>query len=289
MLEEQKLEIESRYRAGESLQQLAICYGFKSHVSILKMLEARNVPRRTTSEAMRGLQNARKYNLDQHFFARIDSESKAYYLGLLFADGWVCKNGNIGLSSIDSELVYGFSTAIQATYPIVRRQPKRGRLSYEIVFGCRSMASDLICQGCVPTKSLILEFPPYVPFTLQHHFIRGLFDGDGSVQKNGSSVNLCGSKSILLSVVQWLHQYGGLPRANLVPHGNAYRIFYNGRVSVFKFRLIIYKNATIRLSRKWDRIILGIPHYEACVPIYLRSEFHRIRSESHSLNLYSPM
>ncbi len=43
------------------------------------------------------------------------------------------------------------------------------------------MFEDLCKHGCVPNKSLILEFPKTVPSDLIHHFIRGYFDGDGSV------------------------------------------------------------------------------------------------------------
>ena len=45
------------------------------------------------------------------------------------------------------------------------------------------MFNDLIKQGCVPNKSLILTFPNkhQVPKNLINHFIRGYFDGDGSI------------------------------------------------------------------------------------------------------------
>ena len=45
------------------------------------------------------------------------------------------------------------------------------------------MYNDLIKQGCVPRKSLILTFPNtnQVPENLINHFIRGYFDGDGSI------------------------------------------------------------------------------------------------------------
>lgn len=42
---------------------------------------------------------------------------------------------------------------------------------------------DLKQLGCIERKSLILKFPTeeQVPFDLLHHFIRGYFDGDGSI------------------------------------------------------------------------------------------------------------
>ena len=45
------------------------------------------------------------------------------------------------------------------------------------------MFNDLIKQGCIPNKSLVLTFPNkhQVPENLINHFIRGYFDGDGSI------------------------------------------------------------------------------------------------------------
>lgn len=43
------------------------------------------------------------------------------------------------------------------------------------------MFNDLCSHGCVPNKSLVLTFPKDIPENLIHHFIRGYFDGDGSV------------------------------------------------------------------------------------------------------------
>lgn len=47
------------------------------------------------------------------------------------------------------------------------------------------MFNDLIKQGCVPNKSLILTFPNkyHVPKNLINHFIRGYFDGDGCITR----------------------------------------------------------------------------------------------------------
>ena len=47
----------------------------------------------------------------------------------------------------------------------------------------KQLKKDLIQAGCTCTKSLTLTFPSenIIPKHLQHHFIRGYFDGDGSV------------------------------------------------------------------------------------------------------------
>ena len=51
------------------------------------------------------------------------------------------------------------------------------------VIGNKHMRDSLISKGCVPNKSLILKFPSeeILPKELQRHFIRGYFDGDGTI------------------------------------------------------------------------------------------------------------
>ena len=51
------------------------CY----HKVIAKVLEKHNIQRVGNGK--------RKYNLDEHYFDKIDTPNKAYILGLLFADG----------------------------------------------------------------------------------------------------------------------------------------------------------------------------------------------------------
>ena len=65
------------------------------------------------------------------------------------------------------------------------------------------MFNDLIKQGCVPNKSLILTFPNkyQVPKNLINHFIRGYFDGDGSIYEysktHAGSISFIGTESVL--------------------------------------------------------------------------------------------
>jgi hypothetical protein len=75
------------------------------------------------------------------------------------------------------------------------------------------MFDDLCYHGCVPNKSLILKFPT-INEGLISHFIRGYFDGDGTVGeyqnvKNSNSKTLrsgmcSGSKEFLEELVTHL-------------------------------------------------------------------------------------
>jgi intein-encoded DNA endonuclease-like protein len=71
------------------------------------------------------------------------------------------------------------------------------------------MNQDLINLGCVPNKSLILKFPTeeQVPEKFLSHFIRGFFDGDGSVTKNkihAVDISFCSVETFLIPLSNFL-------------------------------------------------------------------------------------
>jgi hypothetical protein len=126
------------------------------------------------------------HSFDATFFDSIDTEEKAYCLGLLCADGAINpKSGTVELSLAehDLDIVCQFKRAIGYTGGI--RPRKRGGLNsqvqHRIALCSKSLCNSLAKAGCGPRKSHTLEFTKAVPRWLQRHFIRGYFDGDGGV------------------------------------------------------------------------------------------------------------
>lgn len=62
-------------------------------------------------------------------------------------------------------------------------QKTNGKKKYSLQITSNILSNALSNLGAVPNKSLILKFPTFkqVPEKLMPHFIRGYFDGDGSV------------------------------------------------------------------------------------------------------------
>lgn len=121
-------------------------------------------------------------NQNDDYFESIDSADKAYFLGLLYADGNVYLKRNrvqITLQNEDIEILIKFANAIGYTGPFYNDRKKYTKM----IICSKKMVQDLIRVGCIPKKSLILQFPTQeqVPEQLIGHFIRGYFDGDGSV------------------------------------------------------------------------------------------------------------
>jgi len=126
------------------------------------------------------------YSCNYQFFENIDNEVKAYFLGLFYADGYnnqKNKSIRIGFANKDLELLHKFVEAIESTHPLYVRKDKKYT---DGTFTCVTISStilsaDLAKHGCVVAKTHVLNKMPEMPEELYRHFIRGYFDGDGSV------------------------------------------------------------------------------------------------------------
>lgn len=141
---------------------------------------------RILKEANINTKRLNRYRLNENFFSIIDTEEKAYILGLLYADGFIGDEhfNNIVLGLKDKELVEKVAKVIEYDGEI--RKSKKGgfensKESYVLNFSSRIMANDLRRLGLYPNKSLTLTKLPNIYDNLFRHFARGYFDGDGSI------------------------------------------------------------------------------------------------------------
>lgn len=127
-----------------------------------------------------------RYTLNENYFNKIDNQNKAYILGLLYADGFVGDEhyNNIVLGMKDKEIVEKVAECIQYD-GLIRKGNKGGfensTYSYILNISSKIMAEDLRSLGLYPNKSLNMSKFPLIQKDLERHFIRGYFDGDGSV------------------------------------------------------------------------------------------------------------
>lgn len=128
---------------------------------------------------------ATKYLVNHDYFETIDTEEKAYILGLLFADGNVSKtksNYQVKLKLSDLDLLNKVKNIITPESKLYydKCAKETHKLSASMIVTSSKMANDLIKLGCCIKKSLVLEFPK-IDDLLYRHFVRGYFDGDGSI------------------------------------------------------------------------------------------------------------
>lgn len=142
-------------------------------------------------------------NLKEDFFERIDTKEKAYWLGFLYADGFV-KSGNgatvLDLSEKDSDWVYKFCDVIGVGHDKVKtRIHKKGYRSVSVRIQSRQFTEHLVRHGCVNAKSKVIRLPELDSEELDMAFLMGYYDGDGTAK----GTEICsGSEEFLLDVVK---------------------------------------------------------------------------------------
>lgn len=215
-----------------------------------------------------------RYSVNDRFFSVIDTEAKAYWLGFLYADGYVSRCGvGVSLSLKDRAHLERFKEAICYTGPIYERGPrsnvmKDGRTigglgSCEVRISRDQMRQDLAKNGCGPRKSLTLTFPTgeQVSPSLLPHFLRGYLDGDGWISssrpKSGGGKRLqfmsgfIGTVDFLTQLRTYLVSQGfGFPTIRTKTNEKIGTIVYGGNQTVKRLHDLLYSNATIFLERK---------------------------------------
>ena len=201
-----------------------------------------------------------KYTCDHDFFFNIDTEEKAYWLGVIYADGNVSKRNNsyfLRISSIDKDWLSLFFKSIASNHILYREYHKKfNKYIYKVNITSNKLCEDLINLGCVPNKSKVITMP-LIPDNLIRHFIRGYFDGDGTVSydKYLSYSDRCtlrsgicsGSKIFIEQILQYIpSKHKTIQKRK---NGNLYWFSLSVKDSV-QFYNYMYHEATIYLPRK---------------------------------------
>lgn len=119
-----------------------------------------------------------RHKIDIDFFKKIDTEEKAYFLGIMFSDGSVSKN-QFYLKLNDEDIVVKFKEVLKCDYPI--RHNENPYYNYILEVSSKEMCNDLINLGCTINKTKTIQFPN-IEESLYRHFIRGFMDGDGCIR-----------------------------------------------------------------------------------------------------------
>lgn len=217
--------------------------------------------------------NSNNSDFIENYFKEIDTERKAYYLGLLMADGFMKKNLSIygiGLKVEDTYMIENLLRDINYKTAIYEKVSEFGALASYVDICSKKMCTDLIYHGIVPKKSGKECFPTYsIPNKLQKHFIRGFMDGDGWITNSTSSdkkyyqleVGMCSmSINILYGIQQYLKNTLNID-TNITKRSDKelfYLKIYSSSAKMFLDH--IYEESTIFLTRKknkYDNVQLG--------------------------------
>lgn len=256
--------IHSKYmNEGLTLSELS-----KHYNSDFNYLFKRYNLERLTAGDFKRINRDRYYEEIMFDFSIIDSQEAAYILGVIYADGWI-SGFNLGIKVILSDEKWLVQIKNYICPGLGLRTEKNS-----IKFGIHSkkIVDNLIKLGVKYKKSDKINNIPNIDSSLLRHFIRGVFDGDGSVFKDRLQVraNICSTSVIFLQEIQYILQSEGIDcninkearkgKEYKLPQGTTticnqdmYRLFINKKKMIPKLFTYLYKDAILYLERKLNR------------------------------------
>ena len=200
------------------------------------------------------------------------SPSMAYVLGVIFTDGNLLPSSKrdsryknpmtrISVAQKEPELLEKILLLMGSNAKIYRGcQNRTGNPIYHFSVNDEEIYDDLIALGLSPKKSRTICFPP-VDAANVRHFLRGCWDGDGSVyfeRGKPRASYVSGSKDFVRSTVLQLHNLG-MPLAN---------IYSSSRSAAYYFRF-----HGVACARLYHIFYDGVPE-----EMYLRRKYDRFRA-----------
>jgi intein-encoded DNA endonuclease-like protein len=203
----------------------------------------------------------RKHSFDYDFFKKVDTEEKAYWLGFIYADGNIKSDNYTFVLTIkvddilhleELKKVIKYSGEIK-----IEDNDKYKRCS--LVINSQHLCADFLKLGVTPRKTFTIKFPTeeQVPNELMSHFLRGYFDGDGYVEKNGKEIEIIGTTEFLFGFTQKIYENTELS-CSYIGDKNKFTngiqsLMYYGAKRCSKIYDYLYKDATVYLDRKEKR------------------------------------
>lgn len=241
-----------------------------SRTYIMLLLRKYGLPIRSKSlaraEAKKQGKNVRFSAINESFFKEQTSEM-AYVLGFIYSDGTIGNQHNsFSISQKEPEILFKIKALMGSEHQISRQNAQE---LYTLTVGNKVMVNDLLALGLTPNKSLDAKFP-VLPDNLYSHFIRGYFDGDGSIaflcKKFWRVSFVTGSIDFINGLREALSKYAGasIQTIHRFSSSNAYQLGYFRNSDLMKIFNFLYDDLTLEkqllLKRKYEMFLKCFGH-----------------------------
>lgn len=260
--DKEKEQIKDMYLNGNSTVKIGKLFNVSNHV-ISKVLDSFGIKRTGVGR--------RKYSLDEYYFDEINTHNKAYCLGFLYADGCNMKNKStisMSLEEGDKDILELIRHEINVDRELefIDYSDKHDfgytyKNQYRLLMFSAHMCRVLEGYGMTPNKSLTLKFPK-IDEQFMPDFIRGVFDGDGSIyngkKKSKFTLTITSTNDFCKELVKIVEKtlYINCHIYDASNHNGITKVFsISGRNQVKTFLDWIYKDAEMFLERKHQRYI----------------------------------
>lgn len=200
--------------------------------------------------------------VDRDFFKVIDSEIKAYTLGLIATDGFISyvpkgRYFGIELQSPDSAVLHLISQAIKGNNSCVKQFSRLGKKDTEAIrIYSRDLVEQLMKLG-ITLKTGNRQCIRTFPTEITRHYLRGIIDGDGGVHigKSKEIVLSVSSKDLAYGFAELIDTHLGM-KASIkeitINEKPFYIVRFYGRYKARPLVEWIYSGVTIAIPRKLE-------------------------------------
>ena len=243
----------------QGLQTCGKEFGY-SQFLVEKLLKERGIQKRNYTESK---QCSRKYSINDNYF-KVQNSNMAYILGFLASDGNISKKENcitLELNREDKYILEKIAKELQCTRPIKDYITSLGKKSSKLQFWSAEIKKDLAIYNIVPDKTFTLKPPIFLKEDFYIDFIRGYFDGDGSVYIKDNKRKIIqfdgASKEMITWIRNVLNSYGITTNSlstYLTEKGKImYRLTYYNQEIVNNIYNLFYKDKEFFLIRKKEK------------------------------------
>lgn len=257
-------EIISRYNSGFGLKRSGEPFKISQYL-VKKILKENNIQIRNFAEAARV--SDRDVITINHQYFKTENPNMAYILGLLASDGTIRKDSNsikLTLAEKDSEILYKIKDELSYKGEVKHYQDSKGYENATLTFTSKEIKEDLAKYNIVPSKTFTFSFPKNLKKEYWKDFIRGYFDGDGSISSAGKSAiraQICSAqKETLETIVNYLEECGiQKPSIQIAQRVKPLYYFQYSSTRTRQFFSVIYYENCLCLKRKYNKFIELIP------------------------------
>lgn len=207
-----------------------------------------------------------------NFFDKIDTEIKAYLLGFIAADGNIYKHKhsesyylNVSVHEKDLYIIQLLQMYIS---PTVKIQHKPEKKQVKIAICSKKLFDSLYMLGIVPNKTYKeIHTIALLQDNVKPHFIRGFFDGDGTIGKYTThtnknrdlySFNIVSKRGLVLTHI--LKEFKISASITYFISKDVFNLSTLNRKDILKIKQYLYTNANFYFTRKRD--IFTLAEYE---------------------------
>lgn len=261
LTQEQEDEIKQSYYTSTSSE-----LSEKYNVSTSKIAQV------WTKAGLKG-KDPRVYHLDETFFDKIDTDEKAYWTGFIAADGCIHQYQDtrqdtisFSLKATDANHLKKFAEALKTNKPLSygENSSSPGHYYASLQISSDRISNSLQAIGITPNKTYTLTMPD-IPEEFIPAYLRGYFDGDGSISSkielnklHSVNVNIVGWTNNLESMQKILFKYNIPSSIILDKRKNHYTkkgfasLALPNKQAKNDFLHLIYDNASVYLDRKYQ-------------------------------------